>query len=375
MSPRLQRLRGLVRKEVWQILRDPSALLIAFLLPFILLIINGFGLSLDAHRMKLAVVVEAGAAPTHSIEQALDASPYLAVEWAPSGQAARRALEEGEVRGILTLRQDFAAKLARPARWPAVAQLAVNATDPNTARLLQGYVTGAFSVWLQDVATERDLTAGGGPVLETRYWYNPRLRSADFIVPGVIALVMSMTGTLLTALIVAREWERGTMESMLASPAAMGELVGAKLGTYFVLGMGSMAMSVLITVFVFGVPLHGSLGALGLTAALFLVFTLAQGLFISTLARNQFVAAQLAFITTMLPAIMLSGMLFDIASMPRWLQWVTYVFPARYFVAAVQTLFLAGDVWSVLLPNLYGLAIAAALTVAATLAVTHRRLD
>ncbi|MCB5943866.1 ABC transporter permease [Acidocella sp. KAb 2-4] len=375
MSPRLQRLRGLVRKEVWQILRDPSALLIAFLLPFILLIINGFGLSLDAHRMKLAVVVEAGAAPTRSIEQALDASPYLAVEWAPSGQAARRALEQGEVRGILTLRQDFAAKLARPARWPAVAQLAVNATDPNTARLLQGYVTGAFSVWLQDVATERALTPGGGPVLETRYWYNPQLRSTDFIVPGVIALVMSMTGTLLTALIVAREWERGTMESMLASPAAMGELVGAKLGTYFVLGMGSMAMSVLITVFVFGVPLHGSLGALGLTAALFLVFTLAQGLFISTLARNQFVAAQLAFITTMLPAIMLSGMLFDIASMPRWLQWLTYVFPARYFVAAVQTLFLAGDVWSVLLPNLCGLAIAAALTVAATLAVTHRRLD
>ena len=375
MSPRVQRLRGLVRKEVLQILRDPSALLIAFLLPFILLIINGFGMSLDAHRMKLAAVVEAGAAPTRAIEQALDASPYLSVYWAPSGQAARRALDTGEVRGILTLRQDFAQKLERQARWPAVAQLAVNATDPNTARLLQGYVTGAFIVWLQDVAKERNLSTGGGPVLETRFWYNPELRSTDFIVPGVIAMVMSMTGTLLTALIVAREWERGTMESMLASPAGMAELVGAKLGTYFVLGMGSMAMSVLITVFVFGVPLHGGLGALAVTAALFLVFALAQGLFISTLARNQFVAAQLAFITTMMPAIMLSGMLFDIASMPRWLQLATYVFPARYFVAAVQTLFLAGNIWSVLIPNLCGLAIAAALTVAATLAITHRRLD
>ena len=375
MSPRAQRLRGLVRKEVLQILRDPSALLIAFLLPFILLIINGFGMSLDAHRMKLAAVVEAGAAPTYAIEQALDASPYLSVYRAPSGQGARRALDTGQVRGILTLRQDFAQKLERQARWPAVAQLAVNATDPNTARLLQGYVTGAFAVWLQDVAKERNLSMGGGPVLETRYWYNPELRSTDFIVPGIIAMVMSMTGTLLTALIVAREWERGTMESMLASPAGMAELVGAKLGTYFVLGMGSMAMSVLITVFVFGVPLHGGLGALAITAALFLVFALAQGLFISTLARNQFVAAQLAFITTMMPAIMLSGMLFDIASMPRWLQLLTYVFPARYFVAAVQTLFLAGDIWSVLIPNLCGLAIAAALTVAATLAITHRRLD
>jgi ABC-2 type transport system permease protein len=375
MSPRLQRLHGLVRKEMLQILRDPSALLIAFLLPFIMLIVNGYGMTLDANRMKLAAVVEAGAAQTRAIEEALDASPYLSVYWAPSGQAARRALDTEEVRGILTLRQDFAERLERPARWPAVAQLAVNATDPNTARLLQGYVTGAFTVWLQDVATERRFSTGGGPVLETRYWYNPQLRSADFIVPGAIALVMSMTGTLLTALIVAREWERGTMEAMLASPAAMAELIGAKLGTYFVLGMGSMAMSVLITVFVFRVPLHGGLGALTLTAALFLVYALAQGLFISTITRNQFVAAQLSFITTMMPAIMLSGMLFDIASMPRWLQLLTYLFPARYFVAAMQTLFLAGNIWSVLIPNLCGLAISAVAAIAATLAVTHRRLD
>jgi ABC-2 type transport system permease protein len=211
--------------------------------------------------------------------------------------------------------------------------------------------------------------------LETRFWYNPDLRSSDFIVPGIIALVMSMTGTLLTALIVSREWERGTMESMLASPATMTELVGAKLGVYFVLGMASMAMAALLTVTVFGVPLRGSVLVLTLTAALFLIFALAQGLFISTLARNQFVAAQLSFLTTMMPAMMLSGMLFDIASMPRWLQLITCFIPARYFVSALQTLFLAGDIWSVLLPNLFGLFAAAAITIAATLAVTHRRLD
>jgi ABC-2 type transport system permease protein len=375
LTPRLQRLRGLVVKETLQIVRDPSALLIAFLLPFILLCINGFGLSLDAHHIKVAAVVEAGASPTRSVEQALNSSPYLSVYWAPSAQAAQTALDTNQVRGILTLRQDFGQRLARPMRWPATAQLAVNATDPNTARLLAGYVQGAFSVWVQDNMTEHRLRAPGGVELEARYWYNPQLNSADFIVPGVIALVMSMTGTLLTALIVAREWERGTMESMLASPAGMAELVGAKLGTYFVLSMGSMAMSVLITVFVFGVPLHGSLFSLFLAAALFLVFALAQGLFISTLARNQFVAAQVAFLTTMMPAMMLSGMLFDIASMPHWLQIVTYAIPARYFVSALQTIFLAGDIWSVLLPNLAGLAISAAVTVAATLAITHRRLD
>ena len=370
-----QRLKGLIRKEGLQIIRDPSSLLIAFLLPFILLFINGFGLSLDAHHVKLAAVIEAGAEPTRGIEQALDTSPYLSVYWAPSGQAARVALDTGQVRGILTLRQDFAARLENPNRWPARAQLAVNATDPNTATLLQGYVDGAFDVWVQDVGTERAVAPQGGADLEPRYWYNPQLRSADFIIPGVIALVMSMTGTLLTALIVAREWERGTMESMLASPASMAELVGAKLITYFALGMGSMAMSVFIAVVVFGVPLRGDVFLLALTAALFLTFALGQGLFISTLTRNQFVAAQLAFITTMMPAFMLSGMVFDIAAMPRWLQLLTLAVPARYFVEALQTIFLAGDVWAVVLPDLAGLAIASLVLIAATMAVTRRRLD
>jgi drug efflux transport system permease protein len=184
-----------------------------------------------------------------------------------------------------------------------------------------------------------------------------------------------MTGTLLTALIVAREWERGTMESMLASPARMAELIAAKLGCYFVLGMVSMGLSVVLAIVVFDVPYRGSLLALGLAGALFLGFALSLGLFISTLARNQFVAAQLSFLVTMLPAMMLSGMIFDIASMPRWLQIGTYLVPARYLVSILQTLFLAGTVWELILPNLAALAAAALIAIAATLAVTRRRLD
>jgi len=219
------------------------------------------------------------------------------------------------------------------------------------------------------------LASVGSVELRHRYWFNPELRSSDAIVPGIIAMVMTMTGTLLTALIVAREWERGTMESMLASPAGMAELTFAKLGCYFVLGMGSMALSVLMAVFLFGLPFRGSILALSAASALFLTFALGFGLFISTLARNQFVAAQVAFIATMLPAMMLSGMIFDIASMPHWLQIVTYVVPARYLVSILQTLFLAGDVWAVILPNLLGLALAATLAVGATLIITRRRLD
>ena len=253
--------------------------------------------------------------------------------------------------------------------------LDVNATDPNTARILEGYVSGALAVWLAGQAQERRLSVGGAIDLQVRDWFNPELRSADAIVPGVIAMVMTMAGTLLTAGGVSREWEHGTMESLLASPAHLGELILARLGCNFALGIGSMLVSVLLATLLFGVPFHGGLLPMALAASVFLVFALGWGLLISTLARSQFVASQLAFLTTMMPALMLSGMVFDIAAMPHWLQVVTYFVPARYLVSILQTLFPAGDVWPVILPNLAALAVAATLAVVATVLVTRRRLD
>ncbi|MFL5256752.1 MAG: ABC transporter permease [Rhodopila sp.] len=369
------RMRGLVRKEVKQIIRDPSAILIAFLMPIILLIVNGFGINFDANHMKVGVVIAAPDETARGLFQALAASPYLDPIVLPDTRAAEAAVIRGDVRGMLVAREDFSQRLGRSGRWPAPLGLDINATDPNTARILEGYVSGALMTWMSGLGTERRLASVGSVELRHRYWFNPELRSSDAIVPGIIAMVMTMTGTLLTALIVAREWERGTMESMLASPAGMAELTFAKLGCYFVLGMGSMALSVLMAIFLFGLPFRGSILGLSAASALFLVFALGFGLFISTLARNQFVAAQVAFIATMLPAMMLSGMIFDIASMPHWLQIVTYVVPARYLVSILQTLFLAGDVWAVILPNLLGLALAATLAVGATLIITRRRLD
>jgi ABC-2 type transport system permease protein len=369
------RMHGLVLKEIKQIIRDPSAILIAFLMPVVLLVVNGFGINFDANHMRVAVVIAAPEETVHGMMQALAASPYLDPVALPDTQTAEAAVVRGDVRGMLVVRDDFSQRLARSNRWPATAELAVNATDPNTARILEGYVSGALATWLGGLSTERRLTAPGGIELQHRYWFNPELRSADAIVPGIIAMVMTMTGTLLTALIVAREWERGTMESMLASPAGMAELTFAKLGCYFMLGMGSMAMSVVMAVGLFGLPFRGGFLALTGAAALFLAFALGLGLFISTLARNQFVAAQVAFLATMLPAMMLSGMLFDIESMPRWLQVLTYAVPARYLVSILQTLFLAGDIWPVVLPNMLGLAVSAGIAVGATLLVTRRRLD
>jgi ABC-2 type transport system permease protein len=375
MRASLMRLRGLIRKEVKHVLRDPSSILIAFLLPIVLLVTNGFGISLDASEMRLAVVIQAPEETARGMLQALDASPYLSVQRALSTRDGETAMTEGRVRGMLVVRDDFSQRLSRPGSWPVPAQLVVNATDPNTARILEGYVSGALQVWLSGQQHERRLVAAGGIDLEYRDWFNAELRSADFIVPGIIAMVMTMAGTLLTASGVSREWEHGTMESMLASPARMGELILARLACNFGLGIGSMIMSVLIAIVVFDVPFRGGTVALAAAVSLFLMFALGLGLFISTLARNQFVAGQLSFLTTMMPAMMLSGMLFDIAAMPHWLRIVTYFVPARYLVAILQTLFLAGDVWPVILPNLAGLAVAAVVTLTATLLVTRRRLD
>lgn len=369
------RMRGLARKEIRQIIRDPSAILIAFLMPLVLLIVDGFGINFDAYHQRIAVVIAAPEETSRGMIQAMAASPYLDPVPMTDTKAAEAAVISGDVRGMLIVRDDFVQRLSNRDRWPAVAELGVNATDPNSARILEGYVSGALSTWLSGQSLEKRLIPTGGVNLAHRYWFNQELRSADAIVPGIIAMVMTMTGTLLTALIVAREWERGTMESMLASPAGMAEIIAAKLGCYFVLGMGSMAVSVGLALGLFGLPFRGGIIALPAASALFLVFALGLGLFISTLSRNQFVAAQVAFLTTMLPAMMLSGMLFDIASMAGWLQVITYAVPARYLVSILQTLFLAGDVWPVVLPNLAGLAAAATIAVGATLAITRRRLD
>jgi ABC-2 type transport system permease protein len=375
MTPTLIRMRGLLRKEIKHVLRDPSSILIAFLMPVVLLLVNGFGISLDAYHMPVAVVSQAPEEATRGMIEAMAASPYLSVQRADSTHDAEAALIAGQVRGILVVRPDFVERLRNQAAWPATAGLDVNATDPNTARILEGYVTGALQTWLANQSRELRRAATGGIDLQARDWFNPELRSSDFIIPGMIAMVITMAGTLLTASGVAREWEHGTMESMLASPARMLELILAKVGCNFGLAMGSMGLSILMAMFLFRVPFRGGLLAVSASAALFLIFAPSFGLFISTLARNQFVAGQLAFLTTMMPAMMLSGMLFDIAAMPRWLQLVTYIVPARYLVAILQTLFLAGDVWTVILPNLAALGVAALVAVGATLAITRRRLD
>jgi ABC-2 type transport system permease protein len=372
----LRRLRGLLRKEWVQVLRDPSSVAIAFVLPLVLLFLFGYGVygvSLDAEEVPVAVVIEKPTPETGSFLASMANSRYVAPMPALDRPSAKQAMLAGKVRAIVVLRADFDQRLESHGTAPI--QVLLDGVDANTARIVAGYLDGIWANWLVQEQYV-DPRAFSLPVeISQRVWFNGEVRSSNFIVPGLIAIIMTLIGALLTALVVAREWERGTMETLLTTPASTAEILLGKLVPYFLLGMGGMALSFALAVGLFDVPYRGSLWMLVLSSSLFLLSTLGMGLVISTLAKNQFVAGQVAMVATYLPAIMLSGFIFDISAMPEWVQAVTYVVSARYFVAILQTLFLAGDVWSVVLPNLAALLVIAGVFLGFALAKTRRRLD
>ncbi len=345
----LMRLRGMVRKESLQILRDPSSIAIAFVMPVVLLLLFGYGVSLDARHIPLALVIEQPDTNTASFVAAFHQSEYFSPARYGSIQEAERALAERRVDGIVWLRSDFSRRLLGPGEAPVGVFL--NGVDANQARITAGYIQGAWQGWLESYAASRGQALKLPATAEQRVWFNPSLRSRNFLVPGLVAVIMTLIGALLTALVVAREWERGTMEALMVTPIRIGELLLGKLLPYFVLGMGGMLLSVAMALWLFQVPLRGSFWLLLLASALFMLVALGMGLLISTVARNQFVAGQIAILVTFLPAFLLSGFIFDIGSMPAPIQVITHVVPARYFVAILQTLFLAGDVWPVVLAN------------------------
>ncbi len=353
--PAGMRIRGLLRKEALQIIRDPSSIAIAFVMPVVLLFIFGYGVSLDAKGVPLALVVEQPNRDTASFTAAFARSEYFVPVRFPAIQEADDAMMAGRVDGIIWLRSNFSRAMLAGGSAPI--GLIVNGVDANNARIVEGYLQRVWSNWLAELARVRGLPFKVPVRVEQRIWFNPAVRSRNYLVPGLIAVIMTLTGALLTAMVVAREWERGTMEALLVTPVSIHEILLTKLASHFVLGMGGMGLSVATAVWVFGVPLRGSLWVLLSASALFLLAALGMGLLISTVARSQFVAGQIAVIATFLPAFILSGFIFDINSMPAPVRAVTRLVAARYFVSMLQTVFLAGNVWRVFVFN--GLALLA----------------
>lgn len=368
-----QRLRGLIRKEFLQVLRDPSSLAIAFAMPVFLLLLFGYGVSLDAKHVPLGLVVEKPTAETREFTGGFEQSDYFDSYYFSDMPTASRALEMRQINAIVHLQADFERRLYQ--REPAPIQVIVDGVDANTARLLSGYIQGVWDKWINRRAEIRGLRSMRAVQLEARVWYNSALRSRNFLVPGLIAVIMTLIGALLTALVVAREWERGTMEALIATPVSVRQVLLGKLVPYYLLGMGGMLLSIAMAVWLFEVPLRGSLWVLLVCGSLFLLVALGMGLLISIAAKNQFVAGQVAITVTFLPAFLLSGFIFNIDSMPAAVQLFTHLVAARYFVAILQTVFLAGNVWEVIIPNALALILMAAIFLALALWRAPRRLE
>lgn len=350
-----RRLRALCWKETLQIFRDPSSILIAFFMPILMLFIFGYGINLDSSRLRIGLRVEDMGKDAVSFANALTGSPWLEVHPYESRAELESAIVNSQIRGFVVIPQDFSKKLAHPGTT-APLQLIADGSEPNIAQFVRSTVSGVWQTWMFQRYEDRGQEMKLEITFEPRYWFNPAAQSRNFIIPGSITVVMTVIGALLTSLVVAREWERGTMEAVLSTPASVVEILIGKLLPYFALGMLSTLGATALAVFVFDVPLRGSLAGFLLLSATFMVPALGQGLLISSITRNQFLAAQIALFSGFLPAFMLSGFLYEIDAMPAPIRAITWFIPARYFVSSLKTVFLAGDIWVVFVPNLLAMA-------------------
>ncbi len=351
-----QRLVALTRKESRQLVRDRSNLMVGLFLPLMLILIFGYGLTFDVKNAPLAIVTEDTSPMAQDVVSGFYLSPYFSPVPLVSMDAALQLLRERKVDAIVYLRSDFSRRLAG---GDATVQVLVNGVDANRARVLEAYAHGAIGVWAAKRAASGEPVAAPAITLESRLWFNEANNSRHFLVPGLIVLIMTLNGALLTSLVIAREWERGTLESLFVTPVHATEIVISKLVPYFVVGVAGLIMCLLSAKFLFFVPIRGSLLLIVFTSMLYLLVSLATGLLISAATRNQFLASQIALIVGFLPALMLSGFIFDLRSVPAVVRGISHLLPATYYVEALQTLFLAGNVTSLLVRDCLILAFAA----------------
>ena len=375
----LTRLLAIARKEVTQILRDSRSLIIVVLMPAILVLLFGYGVNLDLKGLPVVVYDQDGSQQSQDLLKHFQNSEYFHIQRVVSSYPElTRAIDDGHAKMGIVIPWDFSLRL-RDGR-PAQVQAIVDASDDNTANVLIGYAQAV----VQGYSSETQLNWLGSrglsiqPVavgVQTRTWYNEDLESSAFIIPGVLALVMSVIGAFLTSLTIAREWERGTMEQLISTPVTSMEIMLGKLAPYFVLGMFDTVLCALIAIYWFHVPFRGSWVTLLAASAMFLIVVLSMGFLISVVAKGQFLACQIALLITFLPAFLLSGFLFSIEQMPVVLQWLTRILPPRYYVSVLKKIFLKGTPVSMLYPDLVPLAVFAFVLALLATHSFHKRLE
>lgn len=374
----LTRFLAVAKKEIVQVLRDSRSLIIVLIMPVILLMLFGYGVNLDQKHIPIYVYDQEGSQQSQDLLKHFQATQYFDVVQVVNGYPElKHALDAGDARMGIVIPWDFSSRLyeGRPVKIQAL----VDATDDNTANVAIGYaqavVQGYSSAIQLDWLRSQGQTARPASVtVQTRTWYNEDLESSAFIIPGVLALVMSVIGTFLSSLTIAREWERGTMEQLISTPVSSLEIMLGKLVPYFAIGMFDVIICALLAIYWFQVPFRGSFMTLIVSSVMFMIVVLSMGFFISVIAKTQLAASQIALLATFLPAFLLSGFLFAIEQMPVVLQWITRIIPARYYVSVLKDIFLKGSPSTLLYADLVPLAVFTVVLAALATRSFHKRL-
>lgn len=347
MRDNLRRIWALTVKEFREVLRDNSSLALGILLPIILILVIGYGISLDVKHAPIGVVLEDASPEAQQVVDFVDGSEYFRPTYMTSMDQALRAMEQRKIDAILRVPPDFSRQLHQ---GDGRVQLLLYGTDTTTAMSIQSYVETAAAQWSASQMAGRGV---GAVELESRLWFNDAHESTWYFLPGLILMIVTLVGVLLTAGVMAREYERGTFESLFVTPVKKGEIIVAKMIPYFCIAMLGVLICLVLSrfLFLFQVPLVGSLSLVILMSILYLLTALGMGMLISVVTKAQFMAIQMALLVSFLPSIMLSGFLFDLRATPQWVQWIGEVLPFKHYLVVLKTLLLAGDLWPVILPQ------------------------
>ena len=355
---KLMRVKAVAKKEMIQIKRDPLSLAMAFLLPAILLFIYGYAVTFDVDKLTTVVYdADKSSVSRELVNQFRQSGYFTVVSYVDRHDDIDRYLDRGDAKIAITIPVDFS-KHVRAGRNASI-EVIIDGSNSNTATIAQGYVTGIAERYSQRINSAPII-----PLIDsrTRVWYNTELKSRNFIIPGLIAVIMAVIVALLTSLTVAKEWDRGTMEQLISTPIQPVELIIGKLIPYFIIGFTDTILAILMSTLLFEVPLRGSIALLLALSSIFLIGGLSMGILISVATKNQTIACQMAMLSTLLPAFLLSGFLFSISNMPGPLHAITYVVPARYFVTILKGIFLKGIhlrllIWEAALLTIYAIAV------------------
>ena len=376
MNSSWRRLRALIQKEFWQLWRDKSNLLLGIVLPAMLILLFGYGISMDVKNVPVAVVLEDSSPQAREVIEGFNGSAYISSVVTRNMPDAKKLFTEHQVEAIVRIPNDFTISLSR---GQVHIQVIVNGVDAQRAGVINGYIQAAIGTW-QAKSSDRaggitNQASMGQVVIDQRQWFNDANTSTWYLVPGLIVMVTTIIGAFLTALVMAREWERGTLEAIFVTPVRPVEILLAKVVPYLCVGMLGLVLCLLAARFLFHVPILGSMCIILLSSVLYLLAALGLGLLISSVTKNQFLASQVALIVSFMPALMLSGFMFDLRNVPMVIQVISQIFPATHFMQLIKSLFLAGNIWSQILKDCTILLVQSVLLLGLALRATRKQLD